>query len=198
MGSPYGQYPQQPGYGQNPPYPGYVQQPGYPPQPAPVPPVEIHHHHYGRPSRPYAEWGARVAASLLDGLVIGGPALFLSLLGVVLMAVGFAGGPGEENAGLVGLGFILLLVACLAVAVAGLWSVHLEGTTGQTFGKRRMNIMLVAEHSGQPIGFGAAFVRRMAHGLDGFAFCLGFLWPLFDPKKQTFADKVMGTVVVQL
>ena len=26
--------------------------------------------------------------------------------------------------------------------------------------------------------------------------CIGFLWPIWDSKRQTFADKIMNTVVV--
>ena len=43
----------------------------------------------------------------------------------------------------------------------------------------------------------AAFVRKLAHILDALPCYVGYLWPLFDAKKQTFADKVMNTVVVR-
>jgi uncharacterized RDD family membrane protein YckC len=32
--------------------------------------------------------------------------------------------------------------------------------------------------------------------LDGVLY-LGYLWPLWDPRKQTFADKIVGSVVVR-
>jgi uncharacterized RDD family membrane protein YckC len=32
--------------------------------------------------------------------------------------------------------------------------------------------------------------------LDGFCY-VGYLWPLWDDKRQTFADKILGTVVVE-
>ena len=38
-----------------------------------------------------------------------------------------------------------------------------------------------------------AFVRDITHIVDGF-FYLGYLWPLWDPKRQTFADKICSTV----
>jgi uncharacterized RDD family membrane protein YckC len=41
-----------------------------------------------------------------------------------------------------------------------------------------------------------AFVRDLAHFLDGI-FYIGYLWPLWDPKRQTFADKVCSTVVLE-
>ncbi len=42
-----------------------------------------------------------------------------------------------------------------------------------------------------------AFVRDLAHVLDSVACHLGWLWPLWDQKRQTFADKIVGTVVVR-
>ena len=39
-------------------------------------------------------------------------------------------------------------------------------------------------------------MRQLAHLLDGFLCNLGYLWPIWDAKKQTFADKIMGTLVI--
>ena len=41
-----------------------------------------------------------------------------------------------------------------------------------------------------------SFVRQLAHVLDGLPCYLGYLWPLWDAKRQTFADKVIGTYVI--
>ena len=43
-----------------------------------------------------------------------------------------------------------------------------------------------------------AFVRDIAHILDSIicGLPIGWLWPLWDAKRQTWADKVMKTVVV--
>jgi uncharacterized RDD family membrane protein YckC len=50
-------------------------------------------------------------------------------------------------------------------------------------------------YEGRSIGGGLSFVRQLAHILDGICY-IGYLWPLWDARKQTFADKIMGTVVV--
>jgi len=34
------------------------------------------------------------------------------------------------------------------------------------------------------------------HIVDGLSLFIGYLWPLWDKKRQTFADKIMSTVVV--
>ena len=60
-----------------------------------------------------------------------------------------------------------------------------------------MGTYLVRESDGQFIGGGLSFARQIVHIVDGFPCMLGYLWPLWDAKKQTFADKIMGTVVVK-
>jgi hypothetical protein len=41
-----------------------------------------------------------------------------------------------------------------------------------------------------------AFARDIVHLLDSLPCYIGFLWPLWDAKRQTFADKILSTVVV--
>ncbi|WP_101255149.1 RDD family protein [Streptomyces barkulensis] len=198
--APQGAYPQQP---QNPQYqdPQYPQQPGgayasyYPQQP----------HGGGMP--PYAGWGARVGATLLDGLIIG-------LIPGILISIGYAQFLGaiidaadscpigdticaQNAADVPGSAWPLIAVGALLSLAGQLWLVHQEGRTGQTPGKKALKISVLREADGQPLGFGMAFVRKLAHFLDGAACYIGYLWPLWDDKKQTFADKVIKSVVVK-
>ncbi len=86
-----------------------------------------------------------------------------------------------------GFGFVLFL----------LWnSGYRQGRTGQSLGRRAQGTRLVGAASGQPVGFGRAVVRLVAHLLDLLPFGVGYLWPLWDERRQTFADKVCGTLVV--
>ena len=106
--------------------------------------------------------------------------------------------PDSGNPGLMILGGLLVAVGLLAMLAIGIWNrAFKQGRTGQSIGKKAMGIRLVDEHSGQPIGAGMAFVRDLAHTLDGFAY-IGYLWPLWDSKRQTFADMILGTVVVEV
>ena len=73
---------------------------------------------------------------------------------------------------------------------------YLDGLTGQTPGKAIMGIRVV-NLQGQVIGSGPGIARKFAHILDGIVCGLGFLLPLVDAKRQTIADKVMNTYVVE-
>ena len=89
---------------------------------------------------------------------------------------------------------VLLQLAGL-VAFVVLWSKKL-GTTGQSWGKKALNIKVLDAQTGQPIGQGRAVGRYFAQILSALPCYLGFLWPLWDDKKQSFHDKIVGTVVV--
>ncbi|MDH6578123.1 RDD family protein [Kitasatospora sp. MAP5-34] len=217
--NPYGQQPpqqpQQPGYGYPqqtpPPAPGY----GYPQQP-PVGYGAPQGGGYGAPPQPgpygnaaqvqqfYAGWGSRVAAFLIDGLIVGVP---VSILYGIALGIGGSTptcvtDPNTfqstcTGGGISGAGLAVMGVAWLLGLIGGLFLLYQEGTTGQTPGKKLVNIRVLRESDGQPLGFGMAFVRRLCHILDEFVCCLGFLWPLWDAKKQTFADKIVSSVVVK-
>jgi uncharacterized RDD family membrane protein YckC len=72
-----------------------------------------------------------------------------------------------------------------------------QGRTGYTVGKGVLGIKLIKQDTGQPMGAGLSFVRQIAHVVDAIPCYLGYLWPLWDAKRQTFADKIMNTVVIE-
>jgi uncharacterized RDD family membrane protein YckC len=180
-------FPPPPGYG---PAAGYGPQPGYPAPTgnAPAFPPALR--------TDYANWGKRVGAMLIDQLP--------SLLGLIIFNVGYvtwlvsltrSGGSGLDF----GPGAVAMIVGT-ALLLAGLgWTIYnrwiVAGKTGQSLGKRVTRISLIGEQTDAPIGPTNAFLRDLVHILDGFAY-VGYLWPLWDDKKQTFADKIMNTVVV--
>ncbi|WP_067723118.1 RDD family protein [Nocardia yamanashiensis] len=194
MSNPYdpSQQPGQPGYG------GYPQQQppgyGYPPP------------GYGGPTPPYASWLQRVGGALIDGLIVGVPA-------AILYGIGFAVGSKdmdctttqgdysystECSGGLSGGGVALILLGALVAFLGSLYFIYMEGTTGQTPGKKVVGIKLIREADGQVIGFGMSFVRRLCHVVDSLPCYLGWFWPIWDAKKQTFADKIISTIVVKV
>ena len=71
----------------------------------------------------------------------------------------------------------------------------IAGRTGQSLGKRVTKIRLIGEETNAPIGPRNAFIRDLVHILDALTL-VGYLWPLWDDKRQTFADKIMKTIVV--
>jgi uncharacterized RDD family membrane protein YckC len=96
------------------------------------------------------------------------------------------------------LGFVFLALAL--VSLVAVWVGNrgvLQGRTGASLAKRWLGLSLVDQHTLRPLGTGRALLRDVAHLLDTWSAYIGYLWPLWDERRQTFADKVVGTVVVR-
>ena len=86
-----------------------------------------------------------------------------------------------------GRSFVLLLVYRVA-----LWSWKATSVGGIICGLR------VVRTDGKPLAFTDALVRGLAVILSAAAAGLGWLWILWDPKRQAWHDKIAGTVVVRV
>lgn len=123
------------------------------------------------PSGPRAGFGERLVAAIIDGIAL---AIVGAVLGAVLRGVGS------------GIGSLLGLV----------YYIYLEGSpSGQTFGKKVMNIRVIDAATGGPIGFGRAAIRYFARILSTIPCLLGYFWMLWDPEKQTWHDKLSTAFV---
>ena len=151
----------------------------------------------------YASWGRRVLGAVIDG--------FLGVVAGIPFYVGYAmvlhdldyrtdayGNRVRADWSHVSAAAIGVCVLGLLISLAfGIYnSLIRQGRTGYTLGKTVVGIRLVHDSNNEPIGALLCFVRQLAHIVDGLICYLGWLWPLWDPKSQTLADKIMGTVVV--
>jgi RDD family protein len=92
--------------------------------------------------------------------------------------------------------FLISVVIGLAYLI---WNYgYKQGTTGSSIGKGIMKFKVVGEATGQPIGFGMSVVRQIAHFVDAIICYIGYLFPLWDAKRQTIADKIMKTICLPL
>lgn len=141
----------------------------------------------------FAHWGQRVGATIIDSFVVAIVPWIFFVYAIVTSETPATGGDPVPSAA----GGVALAIGSVLYLAIWIWNrLHRQGTTGQSVGKKIMNIRLVAEATGQPIGMGRAFLREIAHIADA-PFYLGYLWPLWDDKRQTFSDKIMTTVVVR-
>jgi uncharacterized RDD family membrane protein YckC len=177
--------------------PGFATHPGYPPGPTGYGGQAPYPVGYAMPLRTdYASWGKRVGAMLIDQIpsYVG---MIIFIVGYVFWIVSIVQSSGA-TVDLTG-GAIPMMIGTLVMLAGMVWTVYnrwiVAGRTGQSLGKRVTRIRLIGEPSEAPIGPMNAFVRDLVHVLDGMAY-VGYLWPLWDEKKQTFADKIMRTIVV--
>ena len=123
----------------------------------------------------YSSWLYRVGAYLIDIVPVW-----------ILIGIGVA----SHNSAV----YFIFVLAGIAVTAYNRW--YQAGKTGQSWGKRALNMSLIGEQTGQPIGPGKAFLRDICHIVDSIICYVGFLFPLWDAKRQTLADKIMQTVVI--
>jgi uncharacterized RDD family membrane protein YckC len=123
-------------------------------------------------NQPLASWGQRAIGALID---YGAPGVVLGIVGLF-------------NSWILSMLFSLAMVAWIVYN-----TIILGGQTGVTYGRRLAGTKLVSEATGQPIGPVPALVRHLCHLLE---FAIGFLLPLWTAKKQTVADMITKTVVL--
>jgi uncharacterized RDD family membrane protein YckC len=184
----YGQPPPQPPYGGQPPYGTPAPQAGYGQPPAPGPGGYVPDQPGYYMGRTLANWLQRVGAYLIDYLIAAIPAFLAVLL------FGGTNSGNDPNAGAGAVAFLLYLTSL------GIWiynRVIQMGRTGQSWGKQVLNLRLVRMADGQPMGGGMCFLRDLLHILDALLCYIGYLWPIWDARRQClFSDKIMNTVVL--
>ena len=141
-------------------------------------------------------WGQRVRARLIDlGPTYLGLIIFYAgyLVSVIELSRSSGSTPDFETAAVAMIIGLSVILASLAWVAYNRWII--AGKTGQSMGKRMTKIRLIGEETNTPIGAKNAFIRDLVHILDALSL-VGYLWPLWDAKKQTFGDKIMRTIVV--
>jgi uncharacterized RDD family membrane protein YckC len=140
---------------------------------------------------------------LLDSLLIGIPWLILN--GIVTSAFGTIRtvhvGSRSVTAKSLGSGGLILLLVLILVEALYFACFNGQGT-GQTVGNRALGIGVRDADSGEPIGLGRGllrwFVRALLYAALVVPGVVSDLFPLWDPRRQTIADKAARSVVVRL
>lgn len=131
--------------------------------------------------RPYADFGSRFAAALLDGVI-------LSIVGII---VGFVLGAILGKDGPKFIPFIL------QTAIAWFYYAYLESSPKQaTIGKQALKI-IVTDIDGNPISFSKATIRYFSKWISGLILLIGYIMAAFTEKKQALHDIIAGTLVVK-
>jgi uncharacterized RDD family membrane protein YckC len=131
-----------------------------------------------------ADWGTRAVGFLIDGALL----LAIFVVGAIVAAV--LGAISST------LGSLFFLLVYLFVILGWFYWSYLVGVKGRSPGMALMGLRCVSQESGQLIGGGMGIVRHIAHIVDSLICYIGWLFPLWDPQRQTIADKLVKTLVV--
>lgn len=134
-----------------------------------------------------ASWSHRVAAAVLDHVVLVAVAFLTSSTQPVgvpsLLPTVWSGGIATTQP---------VPGWALATAVAMLLG---QAYLGVTPGKIVLGIAVVGARDGRPIGLVMTLLRTLAHLVDSILM-IGYLRPLWHPLRRTFADSIVGSVVL--
>ena len=174
--APGGGFPEPAGF---PPPAGYGQQPTYGTDPGAYPGGGVPNMPLAPVGgAPLADWPKRAIGGLIDYVA---PTIIISILANLV---------GNASSTL---GSLISFVLGIG------WWIYLgykSGTTGVTFGRSIAKTKLISEATGGPVGVQTGIIRQFAHIIDSIICYIGWLFPLWDAKKQTIADKIMKTVVI--
>ena len=138
-------------------------------------------------ARPFAGWWSRVAAQIIDWIIV-------SIIPIALYFIVFS----NNDAGTYLLSGLILLVGAVYYAL----TIGRSGeNNGQTIGMQVVNIRIVRE-TGEPMTAGTAILRETLVKGILMAICfivtiLNYLAPLWDDRNQAWHDKIVNTLVVQ-
>jgi uncharacterized RDD family membrane protein YckC len=148
-------------------------------------------------------WWPRVGAQLIDGLIVVGAGVLLSLAVSAQLSFGFyATYPGWADQ-LMGWLFAIL---CVAIAVLIYAPTMMAHTNGRTLGRMATGIRVVRA-DGKPIGFGFATLREVVvkgllfgllSTLAGVVYIVDVLWPLWDEENRALHDFVVNTRTIEV
>jgi uncharacterized RDD family membrane protein YckC len=136
---------------------------------------------------------ARFAAKLLDGIVVGVLFTLLACGSGCALARDLQSLSREQSlehlASATWRWQLASLLFSLLYQVAGV------GLTGQTLGKRMLNIRVIAM-DGRAAGFTSALVRAIGEYLSAIPLMLGYVCALFVPSRRALHDYLAGTRVI--
>lgn len=133
------------------------------------------------PPNELAGWVVRAAALLVDVL----PAIAV----VATMALVWLAVPPQS---LWWWESVSVLVFAVLATMAN--RVVLPAVLGWSLGRALLGISVV-QQDGTAVGIGRLLLRELAHLLDTLSVFVGWLWPLWDSRRRTFADLLLGTEV---
>lgn len=149
----------------------------------------------------YASWISRVVAYLIDGFLgaLAGFPIWIGYGMLIANATTTTDAQGVDHVHFHSAGgsTILILIGAVTSLAFFVWNWCIrQGRTGATVGKSLLAIRVV--HADMlPIGAGLSFLRYLLNIVNAIPCYLGYLWPIWDDKKQTFADKIMSTYVIK-
>ena len=140
----------------------------------------------------YANIVNRAVATIIDHIIVYAIAAIISLpFGFQAFAMDYAGVINP-----LALAGTMMTMMAVGAVVFILYFTYMEGSTGQTLGKRLLGIKVIKEKG--KMTYADAFIRTILRIIDGIlVYVLGLIVILVSQKKQRIGDMAAKTLVVK-
>ncbi|MGI9534018.1 MAG: RDD family protein [Thermodesulfobacteriota bacterium] len=137
---------------------------------------------------------ARLIAFIIDGFVL---SLFAGLITFIIALISDIDlNLSNEHFSVVSQSASVILAISLTF-LEFIYFGFLWGTYGKSVGMSIFDIKVVRT-GGDPVGFWRAGLRgTIGYWISGLIFGLGYIWALFDTRRQAWHDKLFDTLVVK-
>jgi len=144
----------------------------------------------------YAGFWKRVAALIIDSLVVTVAYYVVLVVGMIVFGVGLAGVFTGDSSSPAGIAVLLAVVYLAYPIISGLYYVGLESSSSQaTLGKMAVGIK-VTDDGGRRMSRGRALGRWASHLLCYLTIYIGYIMAGFTQRKRGLHDMVASTLVV--
>lgn len=149
----------------------------------------------------FAGFWRRLVAFIIDSTMV---TIIFAVLCVIAGLAFFFGAMSANNSALLndlvkpkGFSSVVFLTLGFYIAINIAYFTYFHGTTGRTPGKMLLGLQVYCA-DGTEVSFGIAFLRAVGYLVSSLLLTipLGFIWAAFDRKKQSWHDKIAGTVVI--
>jgi uncharacterized RDD family membrane protein YckC len=147
----------------------------------------------------FAGFWRRLVAYTIDNIIIN--MIFFILFIITITAFVFGSISSEGNSWFTDimdptrLSFAVLLMVAFYLFLSIAYFTYFHGVNGRTPGKMLLGLQVLSTE-GNRINFGIAFLRSVGYFVSAAILNIGFIWAAFDRRKQSWHDKIAGTVVI--
>lgn len=141
----------------------------------------------------YAGFGVRFLASLIDSVVL---AVFLMIIGIGLAMIFKSHLETMTAAQLSSISSVVWIKLIFFLVAAFLFPILFWRKYDATPGKMIFKMKVVDADNFQKLSFSKGFIRCIGYFVSSLILCLGYLWVIFDKRKQGWHDKMANSVVI--
>ncbi|WP_185819849.1 RDD family protein [Salibacterium salarium] len=146
----------------------------------------------------FAGFWLRVAAVLIDSIVVAVPLNILSFIAIIILVFSLSGGsPNVDNGTQAQIALMCFIVYLLCGLITPFYYTIFHCSKWQaTIGKKAVGIKVI-DYNGGKISFWKSFGRYFGYVLSGMILGIGYIMAGFTKNKEALHDMMSSTLVIK-